>query len=187
VTANNLELLDEAGAAFAAVLQEVGPDQLAAASSCDGWTVRELIAHVVSGNLMFTALVTGEGGPGGGDVLGDDPVRAFADSLKKLKDAFAADGVMDKVFQTPMGERPAPRLVTTRVVELSVHGWDLADSTGGTIELSEPVVEAALGQLRMMLSGAGDRAGLPFGAEQQAAEGASPADRLAAYAGRKAA
>ncbi len=159
------------------------PGRLAEASSCDGWTVRELIAHVVSGNLMFTAMVSGGGAPAGGDVLGDDPVQAFRDSLAGLKEAFAADGVMDKVFQTPMGERPAPRLVTTRVIEMSVHGWDLADSTGQTIELTEPVVEAAEAQLRMMLPG--DRAGLPFGAEQTAPEGASPADRLAAFAGRK--
>lgn len=182
VTANNLGLLDDAGAAFEAVLQGVTPGQLDEASSCDGWSVRDLIAHVVSGNAMFTAMVSGEP-PAGGDALGDDPAEAFRASLKKLRDAFSAEGVMDKVFQTPMGERPAPRLVTTRVIEMSVHGWDLARSTGQSIDLPEPVVEAGLAQLRMMLSG--DRAGMPFGAEQQAPEGASAADRLAAFAGRK--
>jgi uncharacterized protein (TIGR03086 family) len=182
VTANNLALLEEAGAAFETVLQGVEPGRLGEASSCDGWSVRELIAHVVSGNLMFAAMVNGTPPRTGDDVLGDDPAEAFRASLKNLKDAFSAEGVMDRVFQTPMGERPAPRLVTTRVIELSVHGWDLARSTGQRIELSEPVVDAALAQLRMMLSG--DRSGLPFGPEQQVSQAASPADRLAAYAGR---
>jgi uncharacterized protein (TIGR03086 family) len=183
VTVGDLGLLDEAGAAFVAVLQGVEPGRLDEASSCDGWSVRELIAHVVAGNLMYAAIVGGSGAPADGDVLGGDPVRAFRDSLNELKQAFSADGVMDKMFQTPRGERPAPRLVTRRAIEMSVHGWDLADSIGRRIELTEPLVEASLEMLRMMLSGG--RAGLPFNSEQSAPEGASPADRLAAYAGRK--
>ncbi|MDN3259871.1 TIGR03086 family metal-binding protein [Streptomyces sp. CSDS2] len=176
-------MLDEAGAAFATVLEAVGPDRLAEPSTCDGWTVRELIAHVVSGNLMFAAMVSGTAPRPADDVLGDDPAGAFRASLKDLKEAFSDEGVMDRVFQTPMGERPAPRLVTTRVIEMGVHGWDLARSTGQRIELPEPVVDAALAQLRMMLSG--DRSGLPFGSERQPGPDASPADRLAAYAGRQ--
>lgn len=145
--------------------------------------MRELISHVVSGNLMFTNLVTGAGAPAGGDPLGDDAVEAFRSSLGKLRDAFSAEGVMDRTFQTPMGERPAARLVTTRLAEMSIHGWDLARSTGQVIDLPEPVVEAALAQLGMMLSG--DRTGMPFDAERQAPEGAPHADRLAAFAGRE--
>jgi uncharacterized protein (TIGR03086 family) len=181
VTANNLGLLDDAGTAFEAVLQGVKPARLSDASSCADWSVRDLISHVVSGNLTFAGMVTGAA-PAGGDVLGDDPVAAFRASLETLKEVFAGEGVMDQVFQTPIGERPAARLVTTRAIEMGIHGWDLARSTGQVIDLPESVVEAGLAQLRMMLSG--DRAGMPFGAEQPVPEGAPGADRLAAYAGR---
>jgi uncharacterized protein (TIGR03086 family) len=184
VTANNLGLLDDAGAAFEAVLQGVKPGELDESSSCDGWSIRELVAHVVSGNLMFTGMVTGAEVPAGGDVLGDDPAQAFRDSLDKLKAAFSAEGVGDRVFQTPMGERPAARLVTTRAIEMGVHGYDLAKSTGQQISLSQPVVDAGLAQLQMMLPSS-ERPGMPFGPEQQAPEGASPTERLAAFAGRE--
>ncbi|MBV2156586.1 TIGR03086 family metal-binding protein [Kitasatospora sp. SUK 42] len=182
MTANDLELLNVAGAAFEAVLKEVKQPQLTEPSTCDGWSVRELVAHVVSGNLMFVRLVTGADVAPGEDVLGDDPVRAFRESQDGLWRAFSGEGVLERVFQTPMGERPASRLVAVRVVELGLHGWDLARSTGQAIDLPEPVMTAALAQLRMMLPD--DRSGLPFGVEREAPEGASAADRLAAFAGR---
>ena len=182
MTANDLRLLEEAGAAFAAVLQGVKPGQMSEASSCAGWSVKDLTDHVISGNLRFASLVSGASPtPDGPD---DDPTTAFRASMRTLTEAFSADGVLDRTFQTPMGERSAPRLVATRIVEMSVHGWDLARSTEQVIDLPGPVADAGLAQLQSMLP-SGERSGLPFGSEQQAPEGASPADRLAAFAGRK--
>ena len=81
-----------------------------------------------------------------------------------------------------MGERPGGRLMAIRVLELSVHGWDLAKATGQSFELPEAIVETSFQVLRATLPE--DRNGLPYGPEQQAGPEASPTQRLAAFAGR---
>jgi uncharacterized protein (TIGR03086 family) len=182
VTANDFALLEDTGTAFAAVLKGVTPQQLGEASACAGWSTKELADHVISGNLRFAGLVGGT--PPAADSPPDDLGTAFATSLQTLAEAFAADGALERPFQTPMGERAGRQLLAIRIVEMSVHGWDLARSTGQAIELPATVVEAALTQLRTMLP-EGERTGLPYGSEQPTPAGASDADRLAAFAGRK--
>ncbi|MBO0514505.1 TIGR03086 family metal-binding protein [Streptomyces beijiangensis] len=183
MTDKRLEQFDQAGAAIESVLAEVKTAQLDQPTPCTDWSVRQLANHVVTGNLMFTGMITG-GAPadGGADHVGDDPLGAFQKTFALLRAAFAADGVLERTFPTPMGERPAARLVTTRVVEMSLHGWDLAKATGQVIDLPPAVVETALGALSAMLPA--DRSGMPFGSEQQVPADTSPADRLAAFAGR---
>lgn len=102
-----LEQFDQAAAALENVVAGVKPLPFDAPTPCSEWSVRQLINHVVGGNRMFTGLVTGSG-PAPEQEPGDDPLEALKSSRATLREAFSADGVMDKVFQTPMGERPAP-------------------------------------------------------------------------------
>ncbi|MEO6089552.1 MAG: TIGR03086 family metal-binding protein [Umezawaea sp.] len=183
MTELNLDQFDKAGEALDGVLAGVSPEQFDSPTPCGEWTVRALVNHVVHGNLMFVGLVHGSGPVDGSvDHLGDDPLGAFRASLADLRAAFSAEGIGERVFQTPFGERPAPRLVTTRVVETSLHGWDLAKATGQTIDLDAEVVETAFAALKAMLPE--DRTGMPFGSRQPVAPDASPVDQLAAFAGR---
>ncbi|MFE1886711.1 TIGR03086 family metal-binding protein [Streptomyces diastatochromogenes] len=176
-----LEQFDQAATALEGVLAGIKPLQLDDPTPCPEWSVRELVNHVVGGNLMFAGIVSGNG-PAAPQDHGDDLLGAFRSSFSTLREAFAADGVLERTFQTPMGERPATRLVTIRVIEMGLHGWDLAKATGQSFALPEEVVDAALNQLKAMLPA--DRQGLPYGNEQPAAPDASPTDRLAAFAGR---
>lgn len=181
MTDKALEQFDQAAAALEGVLAGIKPLQLDDPTPCPEWSVRELANHVVGGNFMFAGIVTGSG-PVAAEDHGDDLLAAFRSSYTALRAAFAADGVLERTFQTPMGERPATRLVTTRVIEMGLHGWDLAKATGQSYDLPQDVIDAARNQLQMMLPE--DRQGLPFGNEQPAAPDASPTDRLAAFAGR---
>jgi uncharacterized protein (TIGR03086 family) len=184
MTETPLGLFDQASAALETVLAEVKPAQLDEPTPCPEWSVRQLVNHVVTGNLTFAGMITGSGpADGSQDHLGEDPLKAFQTTVADLRAEFAADGALQRTFQTPMGERPGTRLVTTRIIEMSLHGWDLAKATGQTIELSAEVAEHALGTLRMMLSGERTADG-PFGVEQPASPTASPADQVAAFAGR---
>jgi hypothetical protein len=159
------ELFRQAGEMTAAVIAGIDPGRLGDPTPCAGWDVRALISHLASGNLRFAAMITGEPGPGReDDVLGDDPLAAFRGSVARLGAAFAADGVMDQVFPTPVGEGPGRMLAGMR-------------------DLDPAVVEFASAVLHGMPVPRGGPA--PFAAEQQAPEGAPAADRLAAFAGRQ--
>jgi uncharacterized protein (TIGR03086 family) len=180
MTAKILEQFQLASDSFESLVAGVHPDQLAIQTPCPEWSVQELVSHVVTGNLMFIRLFTGAEPPAV-DAVGD-PVAAISISAKALREAASAEGALERTFTTRMGERPGAGLITIRVVELSVHGWDLARATGQSLKLDESIVETCFGMLRAMLPE--DRNGLPYGPEQQAGPEATPTEQLAAFAGR---
>jgi uncharacterized protein (TIGR03086 family) len=180
MTAEILDQFQLTTDSFTNLLDGVRPDQLATKTPCPEWSVQELIGHVVTGNLMFTRLFTGAEPPTV-DAAGD-PAAAVSISAKALREAASAEGALGRTFVTPMGERAGGRLMAIRVLEMSVHGWDLAQATEQSFELPEAIVETCFAVLRATLPE--DRNGLPYAAEQQAGPEASPAQRLAAFAGR---
>jgi uncharacterized protein (TIGR03086 family) len=75
-----------------------------------------------------------------------------------------------------------------QVAELAVHAWDLATSTGQSIDLDPAVGQAALEWMRGALLPAfrGEEAeGKSFGPEAPIADDAPLYDRLAAFSGRE--
>lgn len=90
------------------------------------------------------------------------------------------DGTVPGPGGSPM---PAAFAASILPVELALHGWDLAQSSGQTVHISDELV----GYLRGLAEGLvpGGR-GSSFGDEVSPTEGASALDRLAAYAGRTA-
>ena len=180
MTAEILEQFQLASDSFENLVAGVRPDQLAIQTPCPEWSAQELINHAVKGNLMFTRLFTGAEPPAV-DAVGD-PAAAISGSTKALREAASAEGALGSTFNTPMGERTGGRLMAIRVLELSVHGWDLAQATGQSFELPEPIIETCFAVLRATLPE--NRDGLPYGAEQQAGPEASATERLVAFAGR---
>ncbi|MFI7601286.1 TIGR03086 family metal-binding protein [Actinoplanes sp. NPDC049681] len=166
--------------AFAKLAAGVRPDQLALKTPCPEWSVRDLIDHVVKGNLMFTRVITGAEPPAVD--VGADPDAAVLASSKALYEAASAEGVLTQIFKTPMGERPGGRLIAIRINELSLHGWDLAQATGQGFELPDPVIATCFQVLQAILPE--DRTSTPYDAEQPAGPDASPTQRLIAFAGR---
>jgi uncharacterized protein (TIGR03086 family) len=180
MTANILEQFQQATDSFGKLVAGVRPDQLTNQTPCPEWTVQDLVGHVIKYNLMFSRLITGAEPPAV-DASGD-PVEACSASAAALHEAASAEGALEQTFNTPMGARTGAVLMTIRVVEVSVHGWDLAKATNQSFELPESIIDTCLEMLRTMLPA--DRSGTPYGAEQQAGPDASPTDRLAAFAGR---
>jgi uncharacterized protein (TIGR03086 family) len=183
MTENPLVKFDRAAAVADSVIAAVRPDQLGDPTPCTEWSVRQLINHLVTGNLMFAGMVTGGPRPDRNqDQLGDDPLGAFRSTASDLRAAFSAEGALDGTYPTPFGESPGAVLVNMRVVEMSVHSWDIAKATGQSTDLDPQLAEWGLRSLRNALPA--DRAGSPFGTEQPASGAVTAADRLAAFAGR---
>jgi uncharacterized protein (TIGR03086 family) len=185
MTENLLVVYRRAADLAVGIVERVRPDQLADATPCTEWNVRMLMNHVVSGNLFFVHLATGSTPPGRGvDHLGDDPLTVFCDSVHAVSAAFEADGFLDRVVTAPFGEVPGSQLVDMRRNELTVHGWDLAKATGQSTDFDPQVIGVCLASYTAS-PWLKDRAGAPFDVEQPAPAGATDADRLAAFLGRK--
>ncbi len=175
---------DRVSAALEKMIGGVRPEQWSAPSPCTDWDVRILVNHVVTGTLVFVANIRGDAQPDRTeDHLGDDPTAAFASAAKELYDTFLRPGVMNGVFPSPIGEAPGARLVQMRIIEQLVHGWDLGQATGQSLDVPVELVEQSLVGLRASLPG-GQRDSGPFNDEQPCGDDAPALDRLAAYLGR---
>src|SRR4051812_26988953 len=70
------------------------------ASPCQGWSMRDLLNHVVSGNWWAAELGAGRtiaevGDRLDGDVLGPDPTAAYETSAAAAAAVFRVEGAMD--------------------------------------------------------------------------------------------
>ena len=154
---------------------------------CDDWDVATLLAHIVEGNLWVTPLVSGEtieevGDRLDGDVLGDDFVAAYDRSSTGAATAFRGEGAMDAPCAVSYGPVPGSVYCGHRLIDVLVHGWDVAKATGGNTVLPADLVDACLEVVEPqldMLAGSG-----AYGSDHHVPEGASPQVRLLALLGR---
>ncbi|WP_095938196.1 TIGR03086 family metal-binding protein [Streptomyces sp. Tue6028] len=88
---------------------------------------------------------------------------------------------------TPFGPDTCPARFAgvITIMELTVHGWDLATATGQPFAADDDVIATATAVATRIADGA--RAGGAFGPEVEAAPDATPLERLLALTGRKAA
>lgn len=166
----------------------VGPDQLSAPTPAQDWDVRQLLNHVVAGNLWAAELAAGKtiaevGDRLDGDVLGDDPAAAYDASAAVAAAAFEAPGALDAPCAVSYGPVPGSVYAGHRFVDVLVHGWDLAVATGQDTALDPELVQGCLDvvepQLPMLqASGA-------FGPAVQTAPDADPQTRLLGMLGRR--
>ncbi|HZP27865.1 MAG TPA: TIGR03086 family metal-binding protein [Acidimicrobiia bacterium] len=165
----------------------VDASQWDAPSACAGWDVRALVNHIVSGNLWVPELVGGKtiaevGDRLDGDVLGDDPVAAYDGSAAAAAAAFRAPGAMDTPVAVSYGPVPGSVYCGHRFIDVLIHGWDVARSTGQDTTLDPALVEACREVVEPqleLLAGSG-----MFGTSRTVAPDADPQTRLLALLGR---
>ncbi|HEY3468966.1 MAG TPA: TIGR03086 family metal-binding protein [Amycolatopsis sp.] len=181
-----LDDFDRAAAAVLTVVTAVRDDQWKLPTACADWDVRAVVNHLAHGNAKV-AFWAGSGPPvPDGDYLGADPRAAFAASVAAARAVLAAPGLFTRQVATPLGEVPGVFLVHMRVNEYLAHGWDIADATGQSRDLVPDLAARALEQWRARFGSSPRQPGGPFGPEVEPPPGATEADRLAAFLGRKA-
>ncbi|GES34469.1 hypothetical protein San01_69570 [Streptomyces angustmyceticus] len=166
-----------------ALVAAVRPEDLDLPTPCAGWTVRQLLDHMVWENLMAASVA--EGTPRDdltADHLGADHRAAFEDSARAALAVFTGSGMLHRTFGPY--EAPGAMLVQQVVVELLAHGWDLARATGAPTGLAPGVAEETLAAARRIYGAAPRTEGGSFAPERPAPPGAHATDRLAAFLGR---
>ncbi|MGW8374325.1 TIGR03086 family metal-binding protein [Streptomyces sp. ODS28] len=186
-----IDAFDTAFAEFDGLVHEIGDSQWEGQTPCEEWSVRDLLNHLTSEHFWAPHLLRGEtleqvGDRYDGDVLGEDPVDAWARASAGSWRAFHTDGALDGRVHVTGGTTPAEEYGWQMTTDLAVHGWDLARGIGAgpgqqviDEELARTLYERVAPQAESWAS-----LGI-FAPPVTPPEGASPQDRLVALLGRR--
>jgi uncharacterized protein (TIGR03086 family) len=115
----------------------------------------------------------------------DDWTGAFSPAYQEMRDAFGAPGALERTVAHPgMGEIPATMLFDMQLMELAVHGWDLARAIGAD-ETLDPEIVAALWAFAEPLSGMLPSTGYFSSPSGAVPDSAPPQTRLLDLLGRR--
>jgi uncharacterized protein (TIGR03086 family) len=171
------------------IIAAIGANQWSNPTPCADWNVRDLVNHVVTGNLWAAELANGRniadvGDRLDGDQLGDSALQAFDDSASAAIDAFATPGALEAACAVSYGPVPGATYAGHRFIDVLVHGHDLAVATGQKPALSMHLVEAAWEIIEPQLSGL--QASGMFGSAPDHPPSSEPQRRLLEALGRNA-
>jgi uncharacterized protein (TIGR03086 family) len=184
-----LELFQRAQNQFSDRVDAVEPDQWDD-ESLPGWTVGDLVAHLVNEQLWVPPLLAGEPfdlidgrfPEDTDDLLGTDPFTGWETAADGALSAFAEDDALIRTVHLERGPTPATQYILEMTADLTVHAWDLAHATGGDTELDGELITAALVFAEQL-----PEDGVPglFDPPLDTSAAASPQQRLLARFGRK--
>jgi len=189
-TVNGAGALSRAGIEFGNRLDLVTTDAWQLITTCDAWTVHDLVNHVVGGNVRYAMILRGDEAEAvlathDVDALGSDPVGAYRSSFQGVTEAFGSPGILTTTVHHPKsGPMTGAQLRVLRVNELTVHGWDLARAIGANQDLDDGLVKWLFDRLYPLRDTIA-RSGL-YAPRQPSREGAEPVQaRLLHLLGRR--
>jgi uncharacterized protein (TIGR03086 family) len=144
---------------------------------CPELPVGALVDHLVTSMVGLGAMV----GATISEVEGSAEHRVSTAADQAITAWRAADPA--SVVQGPVGDMPASVGAALLSAEILIHGWDLAQGLGRTVDVSDEVVAYIRGLSEPILPTARGRS---FADEVEAPDGAGPLERFAAFAGRTA-
>lgn len=151
----SIDLLKKAIAGFSAELAATPDSDWSRMTKCEGWTVTDLVTHMVGGARGAAAAFRGGSkedaiAAGAGDVLGSDPRAAFEASVADHIAAYESLADPETVIHHPAADMPASRLLMFRIGDYLLHTWDLAAGLGRSVTLDPEVCAYVYANLEPM-------------------------------------
>ncbi|MGW3667976.1 TIGR03086 family metal-binding protein [Streptomyces sp. NPDC005141] len=151
---------------------------------CADFDVHRLSEHLL-GVLVTGARAAAKEAPAADapTALTEAPWVVFPPLVDKLAAAWSEPGAWEGETPFAGSVRPAPVAGMITIMELTVHGWDLATATGQPFTADDDVIATATAVAGQIAESA--RADGAFGPEVEPAPDATPLERLLALTGRK--
>ncbi len=191
------ELNGRAVRASADVVARATAEDLGRPTPCAGWTLADLLAHMIVQHRGFAAAARGAGA----DLavwrvrpVGAEAVSAYAEAAEHVLAAFAEDGVLEREFTLPEFAQPefdrepvfsGAQAIGFHFIDYLVHAWDVARTLDVDFTADPELVEAAWPiALAVPDDERRDRPGAAFRPSLAVTEDASRFDRMLALLGR---
>ncbi|MER5421617.1 TIGR03086 family metal-binding protein [Streptosporangium roseum] len=173
---------------FGALVHRIRPEQWENKTPCVDWDVRALVNHVVGENRWAPELLAGRsvsdlGDALDGDLLGDDPLKAFDTSAVAAAQAAGDERSLTCVVHLSFGDVRGEEYITELFADALIHTWDLARAIGADERLDPELVEACAAWFARAEEGY-RQAGV-IGEQQPVASGTDSQTRLLASWGRR--
>jgi len=173
---------------FVSVLEHVSARDLALATPCEEWSVAQLVWHVARASDMSVLLV--EGGSR------DDAIQvmrtpAAPEVIAECRRALAAQMVslagadLEQIAHHPIGDVTVRQLYDFRIMDLTVHAWDLARAIGADEHLPPDLVDHVYGFLTPLEPFIGEIGIFGAGPSGSLAQGASAQAKMLDLSGRR--
>ena len=116
-------MLEEACGVVENIIANITPEQMDLPTVNDEWNVRELIDHLVRGNVWSVQNLQTGGAPRPTEnLIGDrSPTQVFSESAEAMIKAFQAPGALGTMVTMPFGEMPGAGLAMFRTGDLVGH------------------------------------------------------------------
>ncbi len=130
-------------------LVAVTPEHLPQQSICSGWSVYDLVNHVNGGGRRYLLLMQGAvpkqlDQTRAQDHVGSDPAAIHRAWAAPLTAAFHESGALTRIVHHPIREMTGLELLRMRVLEQTLHSWDLAVSLDLADDLDENLTDYLL-------------------------------------------
>lgn len=137
---------------FESRLMLVTEEQWDLQTPCEGWTVRDLTAHLIGGAKMTRLLIDGAERDEALSVLfaltiDGDPKAAFQAATDNQAGAFAEPGAADALCHHPLRDMPGSEFIWLRIRDTTTHAWDLARALGVDETLNAELVASIWAQV----------------------------------------
>jgi uncharacterized protein (TIGR03086 family) len=181
---DTLERIEKATAECSRAVGGVKPDQMANATPCAEFELKDLLNHLIGGmGMLKTAATGGKAVPPEGNIVSDDPSGQYDATRDELLGILKEPGVFDRTWEMPFGAMPGKMMAGIAFMEHLTHAWDVRKATGQETELPADLVKECMELVQPM--DAMLRMPGVCGPAVEPPPGASPTQELMAFMGRQ--